>query len=146
MLFILYLLVLLPLALLRAYPLSELGSSTPNNSFLPLAPLTEWNGRGGDRTPQEYPNFVASANIGYLNDNTPSGADALDNLISLYGADSSSIAPSQPAHRHDGYCRDSLPNKLCCDDNVGTRQDQEDLRANCEICMLPPTFHVGWNH
>lgn len=139
MLFILYFLVLLPLALLRAYPLSELGSSTPNDSFLPLAPLTD----GGDSTPQEYPNFVASANMGYLNENIPNGADAPDNLISLYGPDSSSLAPSKPAHRHDGYCRDSLPNKLCCDDNLGTRQNLEDLRANCETCMLPPTFYVG---
>lgn len=146
MLFILYLLVLFPLVLLRAYPLSELGSSTPNNSFLPLALLTEGNGRGGDLAPQEYPNVIASANMGYLNENTPSGADAPDNLISFYGADSSSSAPSKPAHSHDGYCRHSLPNKLCCDDDVGTGQGQEDLRANCEICMLPPTFHVVWHH
>lgn len=146
MLFILYLLVLSPLALLRGYPLSELGSSTPDSSFLPIAPLTEGNGLGGDGTPQEYQNVVAFANVGYLNENTPSGADAPNNLISFYGADSGSIAPSKPAQSHDGYCRDSLPNKLCCDDDVGTGQQQQDLRANCEICMLPPAFYVVRHH
>lgn len=146
MLFILYLLVLSPLVLLRAYPLSELGSSTRNYSILPVAPLTEGNGRGGDRTPQEYPNVVASGNMGYLNENAPGGADAPNSMISFYGADSSSIAPSKPAQRHDGYCRDSLPNKLCCDDGLGTGQYQEESRANCEICMLPPTFYVVRHH
>ena len=140
MLFLFCLFALSLLALLRAYPLSEQDPSTPNYSFFPVAPLTEGNGLGGDRTPQEYPNVVASANMGYLNENTPSGADAPYNSISFYGADSDSIAPSKPAQNHDGYCPNSLPNKLCCDDDVGTGQDQEDLRANCEICMPPPAF------
>lgn len=140
MLFILHLLVLSPLALLRAYPLSERGLSIINYSSLQVASPTEGNGLGGDRTPQGYPNVVAPANMGYLNENTPSGADVPNYLISFYGADSNSIAPSKPAQSHDGYCRDSLPNKLCCDDDVGTRQNQEDLRANCEICKLTPPF------
>lgn len=141
MLFFLYLLVLSPLALLRAYPLSEQSPSTTNYSFLPKAPLTEGNSLGGDHTPQENPNVVTSANMEYLNKNTASGANAPNNLISLYGADSDSIAPLKPAQNPDGYCRDSLPNKLCCDDDVGTGQHQEELRANCEICMLPPFFY-----
>lgn len=146
MLFILYLLILSLPALLRAYPFSELGSSTPNYSILPIVPLTEGIGRGGDRTPQEYSNVVASANMGYLNENTPSGADGPNSMISFYGADSGSITPSKPAQRHDGYCGDSLPIKLCCDDGFGTGQDQEDLRANCEICMLPPNFYLVRHH
>ena len=142
MLFLFHLFVLSPFALLRAYPLSEQDPSTPNYSFFPVAPLTEGNGVGGDRTPQKYPNFVASANMGYLNENTPSGADAPYNAISFYGADNDSIAPSKPAQSHDGYCPNSLPNKLCCDDDVGTGQHQQDLRANCEICMPPPAFYA----
>lgn len=87
--------------------------------------------------PQEYPNVVRSANTGYPKENIPSGADAPKNLIAFYGADSSSNAPSEPAQSHDGYCGNSLSNKLCCDDGVGTGQHQEELRANCQICMLP---------
>lgn len=140
MFFLLYLLVLSPIALLRAYPIFEQVSSTPNYSFLPVAPLIEGNGLGGDRKPQEYPNVVASAN-----EHMPSGADAPNNLISFYGADSDLITPSEPAQSH-GECSDSWPNKLCCDDGVGTGQHQEELRTNCEICMLPPAFYVVRHH
>lgn len=146
MLFLLYLLVLSTLALLRAHPLFEQGSSPPKYDFLSVAPSAEGNGLSGDRTPQERPNVFASANTEYLNENAPSGADAPNNLISFYGSDSDSTAPSKPAQIHDGYCRNSLPNKLCCADGVGTSQNQEELRANCEICMPPPTFYVVRHH
>lgn len=90
--------------------------------------------------PQEYSNIVASANMGYSNKNAPNSADAPNGLISFYGSDGDSTAPSRPAKSHDGYCRDSLSNKLCCDDGVGTVQNQEELRTNCQICMLPPNL------
>lgn len=140
MLFPLYLLALSPLALLRAYPLFEQSSFTPINGFLPVAPFTVGNSLSEHRTPQEYPSVVASSNTGYSNENAPSSADAPNNLISFYGADSDSNASSGPAKSHDGYCRDSLPNKLCCDDGVRKSQSQDDLKVNCQICMLPRSF------
>lgn len=71
---------------------------------------------------------------------------AIQTLQVTWSAFTLLIASSRLAKSHNRYCRDNLPNKLCCYDGVGTGQNQEDLRANCQICMLPPTFHVVWHY